>query len=118
MRDASRPGWQERVIEGISEPPKGKSNKMLSVGANVSWQFKALLSMAAKRRGISIAGYVRRALAAFIATDLEMSLEDVLKEASFPSPYGVANGQWMRDDIAPGDHDTGEGYGDWKNLAL
>ena len=118
--DSSKPGWQARAVKGISEfpPDKKQRKKVLTVGANVPWQFKSLLTMAARRRGISVSGYVRRALSAFVANDLGMPLEDVLKELPYPAPHGTVGAQWVHNDLTPQDHDTGEGYGDWKNLAL
>lgn len=117
--DTSKPGWQDRAVRGAGIAPGQKDGKKaLSVGTNVPWQFKALLSMAAKRRGISISGYIRRALSAYIATDLEMKYEDVLKELPFPAPFGMQGAQWLHNELNPQDHDTGEGYGDWRNLAL
>lgn len=118
--DSSKPGWQERAVKGASSFPQDsyRKTKVVTLGSNVPWQFKALVAMAAKRRGISIAGYLRRAVAAFVAVDLEMAYEDVLKELPFPAPTGKTGATWSDPDLAPEDHDTGEGYGDWKNLAL
>lgn len=118
--DTSRAGWQQRAVHGVgvTSGERERKKKVLTVGANVPWQFKALISMAAKRRGISISGYVRRALAAFVASDLEMSYEDVLREFPYPAPSGASGAQWVHNDLTPQDFDNGEGYGDWRNLAL
>jgi hypothetical protein len=71
---------------------------------------KVLLDAAAHKRGITMAGYARRALAAFIAHDLGMSITEVTQYMSQPSGYreiGAHGRPLVRL------NDDGEGYGDW-----
>jgi hypothetical protein len=114
--DQSKPGWQERAIRGIST--NKRKSKQASLHMDVPYQFKPLLAMAARRRGISQSGYMRRAVAAFVAQDLQMPYEDVLDGMQTPHPNNATRAGWAELEFIPGEQDNGEGYGDWKNLAL
>lgn len=73
-------------------------------------EFKVLLDAAAEMRDMSLTGYARRAVAAFIAHDLGIPFEDVAKHAAQPNNYGSTN---RRGPIKT-THDNGRGHGDWR----
>jgi hypothetical protein len=114
--DASKPGWQQRAVGGIAS--NNRRSKQASLHIDVPYHFKALLALASRKRGISQTGYMRRAVAAFVASDLGIPLEDVLDGMQMPYPANNTRAGWVELDFTPGVGDTGEGYGDWKNLAL
>lgn len=76
-------------------------------GVELNVRLDELLRQAARQRGITFVGYMRRALTAFIAYDLGMEFEDVVtlnKEVAKPrSRAGVKLGP-----------DTGQGFGQWR----
>jgi hypothetical protein len=73
-------------------------------------EMKALLNEAAQRRGISMAGYARRAIAAFIAHDLGMELSEVTKYCAKPIHFRPNGGAGRNEKL----NDDGEGHGDWR----
>jgi hypothetical protein len=113
---ASKPGWQERAIRGIATSKR--TSKQSSLSVDVPYQFKALLAQAARSRGISQAGFIRRSVAAFVASELGMPYQDVLAGMQSPFPNDNSAAGWAALEFIPGKEDTGEGFGDWKNLAL
>lgn len=98
-----RPDWRERVLQH-DRPPE----RMTRLGVRTTGEFLILLSRAARRRGMSNSAYVRRAVSAFMAQDLQMPFEDVcaaspgVKHVKYTN-QGVV---WPRDD--------GSGYGKWE----
>jgi hypothetical protein len=114
--DASKPGWQQRAVEGIAS--NTRKSKQASLHMDVPYHFKALLALASRRRGISQSGYLRRAVAARVAADLGLTFEDALEGMQSPYPNENTREGWAAIDFIPGEQDTGEGFGDWKNLAL
>jgi hypothetical protein len=76
------------------------------------------LRAAAGLRGISVAGYVRRAIGSFVAADLGVPNAEVLRHV----PMAAPRGKWVRRPIADPSkgattagrtHDTGVGFGPW-----
>lgn len=114
--DPSVPGWREAAIARVrarqSETRRANERK------NGLWMFfddelRVLLDEACKRRDISLTGYARRALIAFIAHDLGMKLEDVAQYGSEPVGYGKSGGGRQTRT-----HDNGLGRGLWRILEL
>lgn len=66
-----------------------------------------MLIRAARERGISIAGYIRRATMAFVAKDLGIDPVELFAADMAPSPYGQGGMQSDRDL-------DGSRYGTWK----
>lgn len=64
--------------------------------------FAGRLAQAAERRGMSVTAYCRRAVAAFVAADLDEPLVELL--ADIPHPGGPHHGSY----------DDGTGYGTWQ----
>lgn len=97
-----RPDWKERVAK-LAATQKSERWNLRS-----SEEFITLLRKAALHRGMNSAAYARRAMAAFIAKDLEIPFEDVCNTCPTPGPQkrsGVGF-VWPRDD--------GTGYGNWE----
>lgn len=99
---AYRSDWRER----ISQRTLPRESNIWNM--RVSREFTDLLRKAARRRGMNNAAYARRAIAAFIAEDLQIPFEDVCQ--GFPSPKAEGSTGvgviWPRDD--------GQGYGNWE----
>lgn len=108
----SDPAWKERAIARVRarQHKKRRHNER----KNGIWtffddEFRYLLDEACMRRNISLTGYARRAMAAMIAYDLGMELEDVTKYGSQPAPYaGNGGGRLTRT------HDNASGQGPWR----
>lgn len=96
-----RPDWRERVKR------RGPDERMKMFSFRATGDFIVVMSRAARRRGMSNSAYVRRAVSAFIASDLEMPFEDVCAlhpavERAELTKNGLV---WPQDD--------GKGYGNW-----
>ena len=97
-----RADWKDRVS---SRTHAEESNRW---SLRSTQAFTSLMRKAARRRGMSGAAYSRRAIAAFIAQDLQMPFEDVCNTFPAPKPEGSTGVGviWPRDD--------GQGYGNWE----
>lgn len=123
--------WRERIIDKIESRPKSAGAK--SAGGDrfhvrLGEEYLHLLRRAARNRGISLAGYIRRAVAVQIAADLGMSPIDVISTSSYPAAYGekippYPYCPWAADAEGNQHHvprdqmvllpDDGKGYGRW-----
>lgn len=112
----SEPGWRERAIAAVRA--RQRSSKRSTERNNGLYLFfddemRVLLEEAAFRRGISLTGYARRAMAAFIAYDLDLPLPEVLQHHAKPAPYGHGGGgRLVRT------QDDGAGMGPWDITGL
>jgi hypothetical protein len=97
-----RPDWKERVTQQVITKKSERWN------LRSSEDFIILLRKAAASRGMNNAAYARRAIAAFIAADLQMPFEDVCNTCPTPGQQERARRGfvWPRDD--------GQGYGEWE----
>lgn len=114
--DVSTPGWQERAIARVRERQHEKRQR--NGRKNGLYLFfddplRVLLDEACLRRDISLTGYARRAMIAFIAHDLGMDIAEVAKHAAIPAEYGGNGGnRGVRT------HDHAKGMGLWRILKL
>ena len=78
--------------------------------------FQRLIQEAADSRGIGVQGYARRAIAAFIAHDLDMPFEEVTANFAAPQRRGEVLRRQDGARHAPEGPtvDTGEGFGAWR----
>jgi hypothetical protein len=119
-----RPGWQDRLltlVEGSERQKaanKGNGQRYWPVRMVVTSdiEFRRMLRAAATARGLSSSGYVRRAVAAFVAADLGLSLPEVAQH--MPRPVPEAGPMALPADQHPRLHpgkwaDDGTGYGSW-----
>lgn len=112
----SEPGWEERAIAAVRarQVKTGRSSER----KNGIWTFfddplRVMLDEACFRRNISLTGYVRRALMAFIAYDLDLPLQEVTQHGAQPRPYGGPGvGKIKRT------QDDGLGMGPWDIIGL
>lgn len=99
-----REGWEKRAVQGVN---KRKYSKMQVQGG---LKFMLALRRAARLRGLSPPAYMRRATAAFVATDLGESSKEILSDSPHPdwvNRKDPANKYWVQT------LDDGEGYGSW-----
>jgi hypothetical protein len=115
--DPSAPGWQERAVsrviarQRVTKPRNGSRRRGV---LQVFWdpEFSVLLDEAAERRGMTAASYARRAVATWVARDLGIPVQAILRYCAAVTPYGVPAPGGRR---APGERtiDDGTGYGEW-----
>lgn len=110
--DPSVPGWQKRVLDKVKKNQKRtkrNTERTSGVLATFDEPFRELLEEAARRKGISRQGFARRAIGAFIAYELGMDIEDVVKHSARPLPYG----KYMKG-MPKRTEDDATGFGPWK----
>lgn len=111
--DPEQPGWQERAIARVQEH-QGKRKRESggrSRGMYLFFDdpFRVLLDEAAQRRDISLNGYGRRSIAAFLSHDLGIPYGEVTRHAAQPGNYRHALGHGQRTKT----QDNGQGHGLW-----
>lgn len=106
-----RGGWEYRAVHGVNKIPYSRGYYQ----AGISWFIAA--RRAAKSRNMSVSAYLRRAVAAFAARDLDMDFAAILKDS--PSPGHLT----VRQHNKPGEtqkqvwakeFDDGTGFGSWE----
>lgn len=109
------PDWRERVMAAVAES-QAKRSGVIQRGRRTGQlilqfdrEFNTALNLAAEARGITLAGYARRALARQIANDLDMDWTLLLSMCPAPLPYGSTSRPGTKHRTV----DNGEGYGDW-----
>jgi hypothetical protein len=112
VSDPSEEGWQERALARVKarqKQSKRHTERADCVKVVFDPPFRALLDEAASRRGLSMAGYCRRAIAAFVAHDLGLKPAEAARYMPVPTIYravgGVGNIIKTEDDL--------KGYGKW-----
>lgn len=113
----SAPNWREKAMGRVVARQRLSSratNRSHGMYIFMDDPMKALVDEAAFRRGISMAGYIRRALGAMIAHDLGLTLHDVVKHSALPNTYE----QNRFGNRRPRTQDDAEGFGDWKITGL
>jgi hypothetical protein len=111
--DPEEEGWQQRALDRVAERRKrSKRNTERKNGLGVYYDdpFRPMLDEACRRRGISMAGYARRAVAAFVAHDLGLPLSEVVRHMALPTTYRAEGGHGRVERT----NDTGRGMGAWK----
>jgi len=106
-RDIARDAVAARAAEARKNSPSGSQTANISrVGFSV--EAHPYLVRAAKQRGMSISGYIRRATMALVAMDLGIDPVEIFEVDTPLTPPGMA-GRW---------HSTqdldGELFGQWK----
>lgn len=119
--DLSTPGWESRVKERAAAEAQrrrsrktGRRKRAASFAVDIDPEFIILAGHAARKRGMPKTAYYRRAIAAFIAYDLDVPFEDVVAFCPAVAPHGhplrkesgLRGGGRSKDD--------GEGFGSWK----
>jgi hypothetical protein len=111
--DPEREGWRERVRDKVNSKAERSQMRGRSPLQQfpVSYAWKALLKRAAEARGMSSAAYARRAVSAFIAHDLGLTLSEVVSTTPAVLTRQEA-AESARNRISP--KDDGQGYGKWE----
>lgn len=117
VQKKDRPDWREGFAEEIESTPSRDRRfreDYVRPSIIVGQRMNVMLNVAAYQRGISRSGYIRRAVAAFIAGDLGVPIEDVVSDSPPPRGYHD-NGRVPMDDVTVNDdgQDSGKGYGEW-----
>lgn len=119
--DGGTPGWQDRTKSRVnasqSEALRRKKKKRpAQTLLETDLPFVTMMRQAADSRGMTSAAYARRAVAAFVAHDLNVPFKEVTQHFAAPMPVG----EMIRPDNPDGIHrkegktvDNGQGFGDW-----
>lgn len=107
------PNWMANAMDRVAirqKRTKRHAERKSGVLAVYDPPFQNYFDEAAQRRGMSLAGYARRALAAMIAHDLGVPLEEVAKHMPRPTEYRAegGTGRHVRTE------DDGKGFGEWQ----
>jgi len=117
--DGREEGWEGRLLTRVNEAEADRLNRRgrkRDVQLRTEWdiEMQALLRMAAEKRGITPTGYARRAIAAFVAHDLDLPFEELCGFFAYP----MAPGKVMTDEgvrLKKGrTKDDGQGFGSWQ----
>lgn len=126
----SREMWKENVLAAIDEterrrsrPGRGSTARGTQFHIRLSRELLELLHAAAKSRGISITGYVRRSLTLQLARDLGAPWPEIAALGPYPPRYGKnladRDKRVSTDSKAAGNAgwtpipDDGTGFGEW-----
>lgn len=117
--DGREEGWEGRLMDRVNASEAERlvrRGKKRDVQLRTEWdiEMQALLRLAAEKRGITPTGYARRAIAAFVASDLDLPFEEVCGFFAYPMPPGkVMTDEGVR--LKKGrTKDDGQGFGDWR----
>ncbi len=117
--DGREEGWEGRLMDRVNASEAERlvrRGKKRDVQLRTEWdiEMQALLRLAAEKRGITPTGYARRAIAAFVASDLDLPFEEVCGFFAYPMPPGkVMTDEGVR--LKKGrTNDDGQGFGDWR----
>ena len=94
--------WRTKALEDVARGEQKRRLQTTRWGSQfhirLTPTYKSLLRAAAEARGITIVGYIRRAVAKQVAKDLEMDWDEVLIHSPYPAPFGNI----LPDDGSPG----------------
>lgn len=100
--------WREKLMDQIDTREVPFASRRRSIGLNFPADLYERVQDAAQARGISMAGYARRAAVALAVHDLGLDWDEIMADEKPVQPYGV---------VKPGDRaneGAGQGYGSWK----
>lgn len=107
LNDAGRKqGWQHRALSRVERKERVIYN------FRATERFLPLVLRAASKRGMNRTAYMRRAVAAFIAHDLQIPYETVCD--TFPAVDNNMRSERFVDGKGVNRRDDGEGYGSWE----
>jgi hypothetical protein len=110
--DPSTPGWQQAALARVlqrQKRTKRHTERKSGVLATFDDPFRVLLDEACRRRNISMQGYARRAIAAFVARDLGLTSLEVFRYMARPTAYRAEAGAGR----PARTEDDGRGNGPW-----
>jgi len=100
--------WREKLMDQVDAREVETASRRRSIGLNFPTDLYELVQNAARERGISMAGFARRAAVAFAVHDLDLDWDEVMADEKPVQPYGVA------EPGARANEGAGRGYGSWK----
>lgn len=100
MTDVDRPDWQERLKDTLGDTTIPR----YLIQARVDDAYRPLIMRAARKRGLRPSAYVRRAVMAFVAHDLDI---DFLELSQDEPPIEDRDG-------LPPRRFRGKGFGPWR----
>jgi hypothetical protein len=110
--DRETPGWQSRLVDQVFAD-QGRRRPLTCLQVAMGFELRALIRAAAEHRGMGTSAYVRRAVAAFVAADLDLPYGYVCSLAP-PVRPDRSHGRRGKEPGTHGtDRDTGTGYGHW-----
>lgn len=106
--------WRTTILSRVEDKARERrryngSIRDARLAFNVGHGFVRALNEAAALRGISRVGYLRRAVAAFLAADLGVPFEEITGACPVPAPF-TRERAWQ---TGRGD-DDGAGFGTWR----
>lgn len=104
------PNWKRKTIVRAPKEDKRK------LSFHVYGLFESYLGRAANRRGMSHSAYMRRAIGAFIAYDLQIPWEEMA--STFPAVVYDPTKTTYSDGLVVSQRDDGKGYGQWEIQSL
>jgi hypothetical protein len=105
------PLWMENALARVRERQRAnKQDRRRTNGTYVFYDdpFRVYLDEAARRRGMAMSAYIRRATAAFMAHDLGVPFTEIVKHTAQP-----ATADNKSKPGTPRSHDDGRGMGPW-----
>jgi hypothetical protein len=109
--DPEQEGWEQRALDRVAaraSTQKRRYERRNSMTIFFDDPFRVLLDEGANRRNISLNGYARRAIAGYLAHDLELPFSEVTQHTAQPAWYDGRPPQ-----AAIRRPDMGEGHGLW-----
>lgn len=91
--------WQDNVLDAMAQRHQRRGSRgpqphpeafrlaLMPLHFHADHAFVALIDSAAAQRDINRSSYVRRAIAAMVAHDLDLPIRDVLHHCPAPGPY-------------------------------
>lgn len=100
----TRPEWMERVEDAVGDRPMPK----YLIQAQTPDRLRPFVVRAARKRGMPVSAYLRRAVLAFVVRDLDLDWDEVMEDE--PSIDA--------EDNLPPRRYRGRGFGNWKIRGL
>lgn len=107
--DPQDPEFEAKLHELLNRPRRSTRQGRRHRHLDAEQPYFDLLWAATRKRGLPLASYLRRAVAAFIAHDLGIPFADVVAHTPYPREM-FATGK----ESFAGKHDDGKGWGDWE----
>lgn len=118
----TKPDFAERFMDNLkAQPPRKAKNYQQRFQRNITVKvtpdFYELVKRAAKKRGISAFGYMRRSVIAFVAKDLDLPFTHVSKGLPYPLPNGETVATMRKENpvgrTIPHVEEDGTNFGPW-----
>ena len=129
MTNEPMQGWKKNLLDRIDLNAEGGAHDPktglwgFSFHVRTSKRMMALVRMCAQARGISVGGYMRRAIAKQVALDMKIDPKEVYSLCPAPAAWGRTTTDSRYVEYASGGRgrikkirvfpDNGEGFGDW-----